>query len=125
MNLSPAIVIHVVSHYLESQSSPEAEKYVFAYTITLSNHGSVAARLLRRHWVITDGNGEVQEVRGDGVVGEQPRLAPGEEYRYVSAAMIPTPVGTMEGEYAMITDGGESFLAEIPRFRLAVPGILH
>jgi ApaG protein len=110
---------------LESQSAPEAGRYVFSYTITIHNAGSVPARLLSRHWVITDSDGKVQEVRGDGVVGEQPHLVPGQSFRYTSAAMIETPLGTMRGEYQMVADDGQLFDAEIAPFVLAIPRVLH
>ena len=120
-----AIEISVETAYLPEQSEPEDERYVFAYTITIRNTGGVAARLLNRHWIITDANGKVQEVEGEGVVGEQPHIRPGEAHRYSSGAVIETPVGTMEGSYGMLTDDGQPFRADIPRVRLAVPGVLH
>jgi len=119
------IEIDAISSYLESQSLPEADRYVFSYTITIRNSGVTPARLLARHWVITDANGKVQEVRGEGVVGEKPHLSPGDSFRYTSAAMIETPVGVMRGEYLLISDEGEAFDAEIPSFTLAVPRVLH
>ena len=119
------IHIHVATSYMDDQSEPEADRYVFAYTITISNQGEVPATLLSRHWIITDANGKVQEVSGDGVVGEQPHLNPGERFRYSSGAVIETPVGAMQGLYRMETDGGESFDAPIEPFTLAVPGLLH
>jgi ApaG protein len=125
MSKKHQIDIATVTNYLESQSLPDTGRYVFAYTITIRNNGLVPARLLARHWIITDANGKVQEVRGDGVVGEQPRLSPGEYFRYTSAAMIETPVGVMRGSYKLVSDEGESFEAEIPAFTLAVPRVLH
>lgn len=125
MSKKNSIQIDAITNYLESQSAPEADRYVFAYTITIRNAGEEAARLLARHWVITDAHGKVQEVRGEGVVGEKPHLAPGEAFRYTSAAMIETPVGTMHGEYEMVTENGERFDAEIPPFTLAIPRVLH
>ena len=119
------IRIQVVTDYVDEQSEPSADRYVFAYTITISNTGSVAARLLSRHWIITDANGKIQEVSGDGVVGEQPHLKPGEEFRYSSGAVLETPVGAMQGLYRMETDGGAYFDAPIEPFTLAVPGLLH
>jgi ApaG protein len=98
---------------------------VFAYTITIRNAGSVAARLVSRHWVITDATGKVEEVRGDGVVGEQPLIKPGESYRYTSGAAIATPVGTMHGSYRMTVADGTAFEAPIPAFTLAMPRVLH
>ncbi len=117
--------IAVRSVYMDGESEPDANKYVFAYTVTIRNAGTVPAQLLTRHWVITDADGKVQEVRGDGVVGEQPRLAPGEDFQYTSAALIETPVGTMGGSYQMVADDGGSFDAEIPLFRFSIHNILH
>lgn len=120
------ITIGVETQYIEDQSSPEDERYVFAYTITIENTGEIAAKLLNRHWLITDANGKVQEVRGEGVVGEQPHLEPGEQFRYTSGTVIETPLGSMQGEYEMISDNGEHFLAPIPPFSLAMPqAVLH
>lgn len=119
------IRIQVATDYMDDQSEPDAGRYVFAYTITISNEGDVAAKLLSRHWVITDANGKVQEVSGDGVVGEQPHLNPGERFRYSSGAVIETPVGAMQGLYRMKSDDGASFDAPIAPFTLAVPGLLH
>ncbi|MGB5489917.1 MAG: Co2+/Mg2+ efflux protein ApaG [Woeseiaceae bacterium] len=119
------IRIQVATNYVDDQSEPDAGRYVFAYTITISNDGETAAKLLSRHWVITDANGKVQEVSGDGVVGEQPYLEPGERFRYSSGAVIETPVGAMQGLYRMVADDGMSFDAPIAPFTLAVPGLLH
>ncbi len=119
------ITVDVDTRYLEDQSDPDERRYVFAYTITIRNRGAVPAKLLTRHWVITDANGKVQEVRGEGVVGEQPHLMPGQGFRYTSGAVIPTPVGTMEGSYEMHEIGGRIFQAQIPRFTLQMPGILQ
>ena len=119
------ISIEVATDYVDDQSEPDVGRYVFAYTITILNKGTVPARLLSRHWVITDANGKVQEVRGDGVVGEQPHLNPGEKFRYSSGAVLETPVGAMQGSYRMQADNGISFDAPIPPFTLAVPGVLH
>ncbi len=119
------IHIHVATDYVDDQSEPDADRYVFAYTITISNQGSVPATLMSRHWVITDANGKVQEVNGDGVVGEQPHLNPGEQFRYSSGAVLETPVGAMQGLYRMETDCGARFDAPIAPFTLAVPGLLH
>src|SRR5690606_26507860 len=119
------ISIEVATDYVDDQSEPDVNRYVFAYTITIANRGNVPAQLLSRHWVITDANGKVQEVRGDGVVGEQPHLNPGEQFRYSSGAVIETPVGAMQGSYRMKTDNGIDFEAPIPPFTLAVPGMLH
>lgn len=119
------IHIQVVTDYIDEQSAPEADRYVFSYTITISNTGNVSAQLLSRHWIITDANGKVQEVSGDGVVGEQPHLNPGEQFRYSSGAVLETPVGSMQGLYRMRADNGINFDAPIAPFTLAVPGVLH
>ncbi len=119
------IRVEVETNYLEDQSDPRERKFVFAYTITLHNEGRVPAKLLTRHWIITDANGKVQEVRGDGVVGEQPHLKPGQGFRYSSGAMIETPVGAMQGSYQMVADDGAKFDAPIAPFRLAMPGIVQ
>ena len=119
--------IHVEARasYVAEQSDPVHSRYVFAYTVTIRNDGSVPARLLARHWIITDANGKQSEVRGDGVVGQQPHLQPGEAFRYTSGAVIETPVGAMRGSYQMRDDAGRDFDASIPAFVLAVPGTLH
>jgi len=119
------IRVDVETAYLDEQSEPREARYVFSYTITIRNEGQVPARVLGRHWVITDANGKVQEVRGSGVVGEQPHLRPGQGFRYSSGAVLETPVGSMQGSYQMITDEGQRFDAPIPVFRLAMPGILQ
>jgi len=119
------IRIEVVSNYLEDQSSPPEGRFVFAYTITIRNEGVVPARLLTRHWVITDANGKVQEVVGEGVVGEQPHLLPGQGFKYSSGAILETPVGAMQGSYRMVADDGEHFDAPIAPFTLAMPGLLN
>ncbi len=125
MSKKNTIQVSAVTNFLESQSEQQAGRYVFSYTITIHNFGPSPAKLLSRHWVITDANGKVQEVHGEGVVGEQPHLAPGEFFRYTSAAMIETPVGVMRGEYQMMSDDGELFDAIIPPFTLAIPRVLH
>ena len=119
------IRIKVTTSYVDDQSEPDSDRYVFAYTITISNSGDIAARLISRHWIITDSNGKVQEVNGDGVVGQQPYLNPGEEFRYSSGAVLETPVGAMHGLYRMEADDGVGFDAHIAPFTLAVPGLLH
>jgi ApaG protein len=119
------IRVDVETQYMPDQSDPGSQRFVFSYTITVRNEGAEPARLLRRHWLITDGNGRVQEVRGDGVVSEQPHLQPGQAFRYSSGAVLETPVGTMHGSYQMETDAGTHFDAPIAPFRLAMPGILH
>ncbi len=119
------IRVQAQAEYIEQESSPEANHYVFAYTITIRNTGRVPARLLTRHWIITDANERVQEVHGEGVVGQQPHLAPGQEFQYSSATVIPTPIGSMYGSYQMLADDGVAFDAAIPAFRLSIPRILH
>ncbi|ARU30585.1 Co2+/Mg2+ efflux protein ApaG [Sulfuriferula sp. AH1] len=119
------ITIEVQTAFLPEQSDPELERYVFAYTITITNTGTVAAQLVSRHWIITDAEEHVQEVRGLGVVGEQPLLKPGESFEYTSGTALNTPVGTMQGSYQMIAEDGEHFDAEIAPFVLAMPRTLH
>ena len=111
--------------YLADQSDEAAGRYVFAYTITISNVGTMSARLLSRHWIITDANGHTQEVRGLGVVGEQPTLRPRESFEYTSGTLLATGIGTMRGSYRMVADDGEEFDAPIPQFTLSIPRILH
>ncbi len=119
------IRVEVETSYIEEQSDPRDKRFVFSYTITIRNEGRTPARLMTRHWIITDANGNVKETRGDGVVGEQPYLKPGQGFRYSSGAVIETPVGTMQGSYQMVADDGEHFDAPIAPFRLAMPGVLH
>lgn len=119
------IEVAVETRYIEDQSSPEQNHYVFAYTITIQNKGRQSAKLLTRHWVITDSNQKVQEVRGDGVVGEQPLLKPGEQFVYTSGTMLETAVGTMKGSYQMLADDGSNFDAAIDEFVLSTPRVLH
>ncbi|HEV2110192.1 MAG TPA: Co2+/Mg2+ efflux protein ApaG [Gammaproteobacteria bacterium] len=119
------IRVDVETAFVPDQSDPVQNRFVFSYTITIRNQGGVPAKLLNRHWVITDANGKVQEVRGEGVVGEQPHIKPGEGFRYSSGAVLETPVGSMQGAYQMVNDRGEKFDAHIAPFRLAVPGLLH
>lgn len=118
-------VIEVDARFLDDQSVPEEGRYVFAYTIHIRNQGRVPARLLGRHWLITDGNGKVREVTGEGVVGEQPWLRPGEGFEYTSGAVLETDIGTMRGSYDMLADDGTRFAAPIPAFTLSVPRTLH
>jgi len=126
MNETPYnIKIEVTPNYIEEQSKPDQGHYVFSYTVTIINEGSVAARLLTRHWVITDALGGTQEVKGDGVVGEQPYLKPGEGFQYTSGTMMKTPNGSMAGSYQMISDDGFHFDADIPEFYLLAPTTLH
>lgn len=117
--------IEVQTQYLEDQSVPAENRFVFAYTITIENTGDVAARLMDRHWEITDANGKIQEVEGEGVVGEQPHLEPGEGFRYSSGAILETEVGTMRGSYRMLADDGLEFDVQIPEFTLSTPRTLH
>jgi len=124
-NIQCDIRIQVATSYVATESEPTSDRYVFSYTITITNLGNVAAQLISRHWIITDANGRVQEVNGDGVVGEQPYLNPGDEFRYSSGAVLATPVGAMQGLYRMEADGGIAFDAPIAPFTLAVPGLLN
>ena len=111
--------------FMPDQSDPEKGRYVFAYTITIKNAGSLAAQLLRRHWIITDADNQVQEVRGEGVVGEQPVIRPNDSFEYTSGTAISTPVGTMRGSYFMVGEDGGEFEVAIPEFTLAMPRVLH
>ena len=120
-----SIHIAVETSYLADQSNADEDRYVFSYTITIQNNGKLPVKLLTRRWLITDAGGKVREVHGDGVVGEQPRIRPGDFHRYSSLSVLETPVGTMEGSYGMVDDEGTPFSASIPIFRLAVPGILN
>ena len=119
------ITVTTRTTYVPGQSDTERGRYVFAYTITLKNTGTVAAQLISRHWIITDANNQVQEGRGLGVVGEQPKLAPEQTFEYTSGTAIATPVGTMRGTYQMVAEDGHTFEAEIPMFTLSVPRVLH
>ena len=119
------INVSVKTTFLPAQSAPDQNRYVFAYTITITNSGEVPAKLVTRHWVITDANNRIQEVRGEGVVGEQPHIAPGSSFEYTSGTVLETPVGVMRGSYQMVADDGTSFDAEIPPFTLSTPRTLH
>lgn len=119
------INVEVTPTYIEEQSNPDQNHYVFSYTVTIVNDGNVPARLLTRHWIITDAMGDIQEVKGDGVVGEQPHLKPGEGFQYTSGTMMNTPNGSMAGSYHMIADDGFHFEADIPEFYLLAPSTLH
>lgn len=119
------ITVSARTTHIPGQSDESGNRYVFAYTITIVNSGSLAARLISRHWIITDSENGIQEVRGQGVVGEQPLLKPRQRYEYTSAAAIATPVGTMHGSYRMIAEDGMAFDAPIPRFTLSAPRVLH
>jgi len=120
-----AIEIEVATAYVEEQSEPEADRYVFAYHVTIRNEGALTVQLLNRHWIIRDGRDQTQEVRGEGVVGEQPRIEPGDSYEYTSGTVIETPVGMMEGSYGMLDERGNTFETPIPAFTLSVPRTLH
>ena len=125
MSETARVSVHVQSQYVASQSSPDEERYVFAYTITIRNLGRSPVQLLGRYWLITNGNGRETEVQGEGVVGEQPHIAAGNEFQYTSGAVIETPMGTMQGHYVMIDEQGETFQVEIPVFRLAIQTHIH
>ena len=122
---SNSIQIDVETRYIEEQSIPDQDYYVFAYTITIQNKGNQTAQLISRHWVITDSNQKIQEVQGDGVVGEQPVLKPGEQFVYTSGTMLETSVGTMKGSYQMKANDGSEFDATIGEFVLSTPRVLH
>lgn len=119
------IQISVSTQYIKAESNPEASRYIFSYTITIKNTGDIAAKLLSRHWIITDANNRIQEVRGKGVIGEQPYLKPGDSFQYTSGTMLETPVGSMQGSYQMIADDGHNFDAIIEPFSLALPRMLN
>ena len=123
--VTEGIRVTVEATYLPEHSAPEDDRYAFAYFVTIGNEGPTRVQLRRRHWIITDGNGKVEEVEGPGVVGEQPTLEQGETHRYTSGAVLTTPVGTMEGTYEMHETGGRVFQAQIPRFSLHVPGVMQ
>ena len=120
-----AIGIDIATQYLDEESAPDQSRYVFAYTIRIENQGSVPARLLHRHWVVTDADGHVEEVHGEGVVGEQPWLRPGDGFEYSSGVVLGTSLGTMQGSYDLMADDGTHFQAEIPAFTLSTPRTLH
>ena len=122
---SPRVCVQVQSVYIEAQSSPEQERFVFSYTVTIRNLGRTAVQLLGRYWLITNGNGRETQVQGEGVVGVQPLIEPGNEYQYTSGAIIETPLGTMEGHYQMVDAEGNNFNVVIPVFRLAIPSFIH
>jgi len=119
------LTVSVRTQYLEDQSDPDRDKYVFAYAITIRNTGQVAAQLISRHWVITDANDHVENVKGLGVVGHQPLLRPGEQFDYTSGTSLPTPQGSMSGEFICFAEDGEQFVAKIPEFILSLPRTLH
>lgn len=122
---SPRVCVQVQSVYIEAQSSPQEERFVFAYTVTIRNLGRSAVQLMGRYWLITNGNGRETQVQGEGVVGVQPVIEPGSEYQYTSGAIIETPLGTMQGHYEMVDAQGEEFRVDIPVFRLAIPSFIH
>jgi ApaG protein len=117
--------VSAIPQYLAEQSAPDEDQYVFAYTVTIRNTGAVAGQLISRHWIITDADGQVQEVRGEGVVGEQPVLQPGQTYEYTSGCPLTTPVGTMKGSYQCVAADGTPFEVPIPEFVLSMPRALH
>ena len=119
------MTVTVRTQYLEDQSDPDRSHYVFAYAVTIKNSGNVASQVISRHWVITDANNHVQEVRGLGVVGHQPLLQPGEQFEYTSGTTLATPHGTMHGEYFCVAEDGEQFESPIPEFVLSLPRTLH
>lgn len=119
------ISVAVRSQYIEAESNPEINKYVFAYTVTIKNEGNIGAKLISRHWIVTDANNHTQEVQGQGVIGEQPYLKPGESFEYTSGTMLETPVGSMQGTYQMIANDEHHFDAIIEPFSLALPQILN
>jgi ApaG protein len=119
------ITVAARTAFIPDQSDLDSGRYVFAYTITITNTGTLPAQLVSRHWVITDANNQVQEVRGEGVVGEQPLLRPNESFQYTSGTAIATPVGTMRGTYQMVAEDGKQFDAAIPEFTLSMPRVLH
>jgi ApaG protein len=123
--MEPAITISSEVLYIDKESNAEQSRFVFAYTIVIENSGSQAAKLLNRHWHITDAQGDVQEVQGPGVIGQQPRLEAGESFRYTSAAVLTTPVGSMHGHYEFVDDDDSRFLVQIPAFSLFVPNLVH
>lgn len=122
---TPTIRCQVISHFVEEQSNPEQNRYLFSYTIKIRNLGQGSAKLLRRYWLITDANGKQYRIEGEGVIGTQPIIAAHDEYTYSSGTIIETPIGIMQGHYVMENDQGETFQADIPPFRLAIPNILH
>jgi ApaG protein len=123
--LIPEIKIAVETEYLIDQSAPDQNHYVFAYTITIENNGNIPAKLLRRHWIITDANNKIQEVKGEGVIGLQPHISPSQVFTYSSGAILETPLGCMQGSYEMVTDDGNEFTSPIPLFRLTSNIVMH
>jgi ApaG protein len=125
MNENHNINIETITAFIEKESDIKQNRYIFAYTITITNMGKRSAQLLRRHWILTDANGNIQEIHGEGVIGLQPNISSGDRFRYTSSAMLETPVGTMQGFYTFKDDEGEKFQAAIPRFTLSIPRTLH
>jgi len=125
MTVSYQFEVTVLPEYMDEHSAPDTSQYVFAYHITIRNIGSKGARLMQRHWVITDANAKVEEIQGDGVVGEQPMIKPGKEHAYSSFCVLDTPLGCMQGSYQMLGEDGQRFNADIPVFTLAKEGVLH
>jgi len=123
--ITRSIRVRVQSRYAADQSQPQSSQWMFLYTVEISNEGDETVQLLTRHWIITDGTGHTEEVRGPGVVGKQPILAPGQSFRYTSGCPLPTPFGTMHGTYQMVTNGGDKFDAEIAPFTLSEPYTVH
>lgn len=121
----PRVCVQVQSIYVETQSIPDEERFVFAYTVTIRNLGRSNVQLMGRYWLITNGNGRQTEVQGEGVIGEQPLILPGNEFQYTSGAVLETPLGTMEGHYEMVDHLGQTFRTAIPVFRLAIPALIH
>ena len=119
------ISISIDTTYLHQESDPENNKFYFLYTVSIINKGNIGAKLLSRHWVIEDANGKVQDVKGEGVVGDQPYINPGDEYQYTSGTVLETSLGTMKGSYQMINDSEKYFDAEIPEFVLTIPRVIH
>jgi ApaG protein len=123
--LTEGIRVGVEAEFSPEHSQPRGDRWFFLYTITISNEGSDTVQLISRHWVITDATGDVEEVRGLGVVGEQPVIEPGQSYQYTSGCPLPTPYGSMQGSYQLVTSGGTRFDAEVARFELRDPGAIH
>ena len=122
---SDLLDVSVTTRYIDDQSAPDRDSYVFTYSVTIKNKGQLGAQLIARHWIITDANNHVEEIRGLGVVGRQPLLKPGEEFEYTSGTSLATPQGSMQGEFLCVTEQGEQFSVEIPEFLLSLPRTLH
>ncbi len=122
---SELLSVSVTTRYIDDQSAPDRDSYVFTYSVIIKNTGQVGAQLIARHWIITDANNHIEEIRGLGVVGRQPLLKPGEEFEYTSGTSLATPQGSMQGEFLCVTEQGEQFSVEIPEFLLSLPRTLH